>query len=218
VEAQLAGAKVITLHLREDRRHINDTDVERVKQVCQGKLNLEMAATAEMVSIARRVMPQMATLVPEGRLEVTTEGGLDVAGNLQSLRLTVQQLAEGGVGASAFVDPELEQIDAAAEAGFGWCELHTGPYAHAFDDAGGDMTAGPVVEELGKLRLAGQRVIERGMRLNGGHALNYRNIKPVLDLKGLEELHIGHSIISRAVFVGLRQAVAEMIALIDEGC
>ncbi len=217
VEAQLAGVKVITIHLREDRRHINDTDVERIKQVCQGKLNLEMAATAEMVRIARRVMPHMTTLVPEGRLEVTTEGGLDVANQLSVLTERVGLLKDAGISASAFTDPEPEQVDAAAKAGFEWCELHTGPYAHAFDEAGGDLQAASVVEELAKLRQAGTRVNEQGLRLNAGHALNYRNLLPILTLPGLRELHIGHSIISRAVFTGLRQAVIEMLDLIRRG-
>lgn len=215
VEGQLAGARVITLHLREDRRHIKDHDLDRMKQVTQVRLNLEMAATDEMVEIACRSCPQMATLVPEGRFEVTTEGGLDVAGQKDMLRRAVGRLNEAGIRVSAFIDPEISQVHAAAEAGFELCELHTGPYAHAWHAAGGVVDHPKVQAELQKLAQAGEAVRSANMSLNAGHALNYLNIGPVLTLPGLFELHIGHAIISRAVFVGLRQAVTEMVQLIE---
>lgn len=215
VEGQLAGAQCITVHLREDRRHIQDHDLARIKTVCQVKLNLEMAATPGMVKIARQTRPHMATLVPEGRREVTTEGGLDVAGQLKRLKQVVRQLRDAGVSASAFIDAEPEQIDAAAEAGFAWCEVHTGPYAHAYVAAGGDLSAPKAARELEKVADAGRRIIAAGMHFNAGHALNYLNVKPIAELPGLRELHIGHSIISRAVFVGLKEAVKEMLRLIQ---
>jgi len=214
VEAQLGGADGITMHLREDRRHIQDHDVERVKAMCHVKLNLEMAATAEMVDIACRVKPHLAMLVPEGRLEVTTEGGLDVAGQLQHLQAVVPRLKEAGMTVSAFIDAEAAQVDAAAMAGFDVCEVHTGPYAHAFFESGGDVDADAVRAEVARIGEAGRRIINANMRFNAGHALNYVNVGPIAALPGLRELHIGHAIVSRAVFVGLRQAVREMKRLI----
>ncbi len=213
VEAQLAGADAITMHLREDRRHIQDDDVRRVREACHIRLNLEMAATAEMVGIARKLKPHMATLVPEGRLEVTTEGGLDVAGQLMALKDVVGRLHDAGVSVSAFIDAEARQVDAAAVAGFDFCELHTGPYAAAYyKDAG--RSGGAWTAQLERLAQAGRRIVEAGMIFNAGHALNYVNVSPVAALADLRELHIGHSIISRAVFVGLRQAIHEMKALL----
>ncbi|MEX0774591.1 MAG: pyridoxine 5'-phosphate synthase [Phycisphaeraceae bacterium] len=213
VEAQLGGADGITMHLREDRRHIQDHDVERVAAMCHVRLNLEMAATAEMVKIARRLKPTLAMLVPEGRLEITTEGGLDVAGQLRRIKQVVAQLKEKGISVSAFIDAEDAQVDAAALAGFSTCEVHTGPYAHAYHAAGGSLDDAKVRHELEQVAAAGRRIVEAGMRFNAGHALNYRNVSAVAALPGLRELHIGHAIVSRAVFVGLRAAVAEMKAL-----
>ncbi len=210
VEAQLGGADGITMHLREDRRHIQDDDVERVQKMCYVKVNLEMAATHEMVEIARRVKPHLAMLVPEGRMEITTEGGLDVAGHLEQLKDVVGRLKDSGLEVSAFIDAEPVQIDAAAIAGFGLCEIHTGPYAHAFHAVGGDLSNPGLSAELKKVGDAGRRIIEAGMRFNAGHALNYRNVSPIAALPGINELHIGHAIVSRAVFVGLREAVVEM--------
>ncbi len=209
-EAQLGGADGITVHLREDRRHIQDHDVQRIQQMCQVKLNLEMAATNEMVDIACRIKPQLAMLVPEGRMEVTTEGGLDVAGQLDRMKQVVGRLRDAGLIVSAFIDAQAEQVDAAAEAGFSVCEVHTGPYAHAFFDHGRDAQSPPVAAELEKVARTGRRIIDAGMRFNAGHALNYVNVGPIAALPGVRELHIGHAIISRAVFVGLRQAVAQM--------
>lgn len=216
VEVQLAGAELITMHLREDRRHIQDHDLERVKASCQVRLNMEMAATDEMISIACRIRPHMCTLVPEGRQEITTERGLDVAGQCKQLRDVVARLKEAGIQVSAFIDAEARQVEAAAEAGFDFCEVHTGPYAHAFDAAGGDLNDRQVIVELSRLAEAGRKILNAGMRFNAGHALNYRNVQPVAALPGLSQLHIGHAIISRAVFTGLREAVLSMKRLITE--
>ena len=216
VEAHLGGADGITVHLREDRRHIQDRDVRRLRELVHIKLNLEMAATDEMVGIACDLKPEMAMLVPEGREEITTEGGLDVSGQEARLSRVVAQLADAGIVTSVFIDPEDRQVDAAARIGARVCEIHTGPYAHAFHARGRDPQSAPVVAELGKIREAGAAVLGRGMRFNAGHALNYFNVQPIAALAGVRELHIGHAIVSRAVFVGLREAVREMKGLIRE--
>lgn len=214
-EAELGGADCITVHLREDRRHIGDRDVDRLRVACNVRLNLEMAATDEMVAIARELRPHAVAIVPEGREEVTTEGGLDVAGQLDRITGIVKAL-EGRVGAiSAFIDPDPRQIDAARAAGFHACELHTGPYAEAFYSAGGDFLNPALTQALSLLVEGGQRICGHGMRFNAGHGLNYHNVKPVARLAGLSELHIGHSIVSRSVYTGLREAVAQMRTLID---
>ncbi len=210
VEAQLGGAELITVHLREDRRHIQDHDVERIKLMCHCNLNLEMAATDEMVTIARKIKPHLATLVPEGRREVTTEGGLEVAGQLKRMKSVVRRLNDAGIKVSAFIEADAKQIEAAAEAGFGLCEIHTGPYAHAFHDAGGDFGAAQLAAQLERIADAGRRIVAAGMCFNAGHALNYLNVRPIASLPDMGELHIGHAIISRAVFIGLREAVKEM--------
>lgn len=215
-EAELGGADGITVHLREDRRHIQDSDVERLKASVNVKLNLEMAATDEMVEIARRLKPQIAMLVPEGREEITTEGGLDVAGNLARMKQVVARLKDAGLIVSAFIDAEAEQVGAAADAGFDVCEVHTGPYAHAFSDAGGDFLFEALARELQSVREAGAAIVAHGMRFNAGHALNYANVQPIAALPGIRELHIGHAIVSRAVYVGLREAVREMKRLMVE--
>ena len=216
VEAHLGGADGITVHLREDRRHIQDRDVQRLRELTHIKLNLEMAATDEMVGIACRIRPEMAMLVPEGRHEVTTEGGLDVAGQEARLREVVARLADAGIITSAFIDAELPQVEAAARIGVRVCEIHTGPYAHAFYGGGRDAESPAVLAELDKVRLAGAAVRAAGMRFNAGHALNYVNVQPVAALPGIRELHIGHAIVSRAIFVGMREAVAEMKRLMRE--
>ncbi|MEN3372349.1 pyridoxine 5'-phosphate synthase [Dechloromonas sp. ZS-1] len=216
VEAHLGGADGITFHLREDRRHIQDDDVRRLKEATQMKLNFEMAATDEMVGIACRIRPQMAMLVPEGRHEVTTEGGLDIVGQESRLKDVIARLADAGISTSVFIDAELPQVEAAARIGAQVCEIHTGPYAHAFHDKGRDAEAPAVLAELAKIRQAGQAIRDLGMRFNAGHALNYYNVQPLARLAGVRELHIGHAIISRAVFVGLREAVREMKALMRE--
>ena len=214
VEAQLGGADGITVHLREDRRHICDQDVERLKLTTQIKLNLEMAATDEMVGIACRLKPEMAMLVPEGRHEVTTEGGLDVAGQEARLKDVVARLADAGIVTSVFIDAELPQVEAAARIGAKVCEIHTGPYAHAFYNQGRDEESPAVLAELAKVRAAGEAIRGLNMRFNAGHALNYYNVQPIAALAGIKELHIGHAIVSRAVFVGLREAVREMKQLL----
>ena len=213
VEAHLAGADGITVHLREDRRHIQDADVRRLKETTQIKLNLEMAATDEMVGIACGLKPEMAMLVPEGRHEVTTEGGLDIVGQEALPKGVIARLDDAGITTSVFIDAELPQIEAAARIGARVCEIHTGPYAHAFHDQGRDAEAPAVLAELDKIRVAGRAIRQLGMRFNAGHALNYYNVQPVARLAGIRELHIGHAIVSRAVFTGLREAVREMKAL-----
>ena len=215
VEAHLGGADVITVHLREDRRHIQDEDVRRLRDLTHIKLNLEMGATAEMVKIACGLKPEMAMLVPEGREEVTTEGGLDIAGQEKRLKDAVSRLADAGIVTSVFIDAEIAQVEAAHRIGARVCEIHTGPYAHAFHSKGRDAESEPVVAELEKIRRAGERIRALGMRFNAGHALNYVNVKPVAALPGIRELHIGHAIVSRAIFVGLREAVKEMKALMN---
>lgn len=216
VEAHLGGADGITVHLREDRRHIQDDDVRRLRDLTHIKLNLEMAATDDMVGIACGLKPEMAMLVPEGRHEITTEGGLDVVGQEAKLKLAVARLADAGIVTSVFIDAELPQVEAAARIGAKVCEIHTGPYAHAFHGRGRDAESPAVVAELEKIRVAGDAIRALGMRFNAGHALNYHNVQPVARLPGVRELHIGHAIVSRAVFVGMREAVREMKRLMRE--
>ncbi|MGE0314856.1 MAG: pyridoxine 5'-phosphate synthase [Lautropia sp.] len=216
VEAHLGGADGITVHLREDRRHIQDEDVRRLRDLTHIKLNLEMAATDEMVGIATGLKPEMAMLVPEGRHEITTEGGLDILAQEARLRQVVDTLTAAGIVTSVFIDADLAQIDAAARIGATVCELHTGPYAHAFHALGRDATSPAVVRELSRLKAGGERIASHGMRFNAGHALNYFNVQPVAALPGVRELHVGHAIVSRAVFVGIREAVREMKRLMRE--
>lgn len=216
VEAHLGGADGITVHLREDRRHIQDEDVRKLRDLTQIKLNLEMAATDEMVGIACALRPEMAMLVPEGRHEITTEGGLDVVAQEARLKEAVSRLADAGIVTSVFIDAELAQVEAAARIGARVCELHTGPYAHAFHAAGRDGESAAVLAELDKVRRAGDAIRGLGMRFNAGHALNYYNVQPIARLPGVRELHIGHAIVSRAVFTGLRDAVREMKRLMRE--
>ena len=216
VEAHLGGADGITVHLREDRRHIQDEDVRRLRELVHIKLNLELAATDEMVAIACRLRPEMAMLVPEGRHEITTEGGLDVAGQEAKLRGVVARFADAGIVTSAFIDAEVRQVEAAARVGVKVCEVHTGPYAHAFHARGRDAQSAPVAAELAKIRDAGAAIRALGMRFNAGHALNYFNVQPVAALPGVRELHIGHAIVARSVFAGLREAVRQMKALLRE--
>ena len=211
-----AGADGITVHLRGDRRHILDQDVRLLRESVTTYLNLEMAATEEMLDIAREAAPDAVTLVAERPDEITTEGGLDVAAQEGKLAKSVERLAAAGIGVSVFIDAELEQVEAAARIGARVCEVHTGPYAHAFHSKGRDPQSAPVVEELARIRVAGEAIRNAGMRFNAGHALNYFNVQPVAALPGVRELHIGHAIVSRAVFVGMREAVRQMKALIRE--
>lgn len=205
---ELAGADIITVHLREDRRHINDRDLKLLRQTVGTKLNLEMADTPEIVAIALEVRPEQVTLVPEKREEVTTEGGLDVRSRLDSLQAAAERFRRAGILVSCFIDPDFDQLAAAREAGADFVELHTGAYANA----AGEAAAG---WELEKLSSAAERGRKLGLRINAGHGLNYLNVKRILGLAGLEELHIGHSIISRAVFSGLDRAVREMLSLLS---
>ncbi|HEX9079441.1 MAG TPA: pyridoxine 5'-phosphate synthase [Desulfuromonadaceae bacterium] len=204
---ELAGAEGITIHLREDRRHIQDRDLEILRLTVKTKLNLEMAATQEMVRIALTVRPDQVTLVPEKRQELTTEGGLDVILNLKAITDAAKRLTDNGICVSLFVDPDQEQIKAANKTGADYIEIHTGSYAEAF----GTPRMG---QELEKIDTAIKLAAKVGLGINAGHGLNYVNIKPVAALGGIEEYNIGHSIISRAVLVGLDRAVRDMVDLI----
>jgi pyridoxine 5-phosphate synthase len=214
VEAHLGGADGITCHLREDRRHIQDEDVRRLRELTHIRLNLEMAATEEMVGIACRIKPEMAMLVPEGRAEITTEGGLDIVRNEKIVSPAIKRLKDAGIVVSVFIDAELKQVEAAARVGASVCEIHTGPYAHTFHSKGRDAETSAVLAELKRIQAAGDAIRGLGMRFNAGHALNYFNVQPIAALQGVRELHIGHAIVSRAVFVGMREAVRQMKALI----
>ena len=216
VEAHLGGADGITVHLREDRRHIQDDDVRKLRDLVQIRLNLEMAATTEMVGLACRLKPEMAMLVPEGREEITTEGGLDIVAREAALAGAVARLADAGIVVSVFIDAEIAQIEAAARIGAKVCEVHTGPYAHAFHAKGRDPESPAVEAELERLRAAGAAIRAAAMRFNAGHALNYVNVQPVASLDGVRELHIGHAIVARSLFVGLRDAVREMKGLMRQ--
>ncbi|MDX2273160.1 MAG: pyridoxine 5'-phosphate synthase [Cyanobacteriota bacterium] len=203
VLAELGGADGITAHLREDRRHIQDRDVRLLRQTVRTHLNLEMAATPEMVAIALDLRPDYVTLVPERRQEVTTEGGLDVVGQADSLKTIVEQLQSAGIPVSLFIDPHPDPITTAAQVGSQWVELHTGSYAEAKTPAIRSF-------QLKLLEEATQQARSLGLRVNAGHGLTYWNVAPVAAIVGMEELNIGHSIISRAVLVGLERAVREM--------
>jgi len=205
--AELGGADGITVHLREDRRHILDRDVRLLKETVACKLNLEMACEDEIVRIACDVRPDQATLVPERREEVTTEGGLDVVGQRNKVASAVRRLYDAGIAVSLFLDADLPQIAAAAELGVAAVELHTGPYALA---QGGD-----VERELARLVSAGAAIRQAGVKLHAGHGLNYRNTGPVARIEGMRELNIGHAIIARSIFVGLTEAVREMKRVMD---
>lgn len=210
-EAIAGGADGITVHLREDRRHIQDSDVARLKEVLAVPLNLEMAPTDAMVAIALATRPATVMLVPEGRHEVTTEGGLDVHGLQERLRGAVDVLRGAAIPVSVFIDAEERHVAAAARLGVAICEVHTGPYAHAFHDEG---SLGPRAQAaLGAVQATGDLIVQAGMRFNAGHALHPSNVVPVAQCRGVWELHIGHAIVSRAVVVGMRAAVAEMRAL-----
>lgn len=205
--AELGGADVITVHLREDRRHIQDRDVRVLKETVQVKLNLEMAAEQSITDFALEIFPHQATLVPEKRQEVTTEGGLDVVGNLDRVRRCVDQLHQKGIVVSLFIDPSEPQIEATKALGCAAIELHTGRYADA-------TSPSEQAKELAQLTRAGEFARKCGLHLHFGHGLTYRNVQPVAAIPGAEELNIGHSIVARAVMVGFTQAVREMRELI----
>jgi pyridoxine 5-phosphate synthase len=208
LEAEQGGADAITLHLREDRRHIQDRDVEMLRQLLQTRMNLEMAATPEMAVIAERIRPEDCCLVPERRAELTTEGGLDVAGNRPFLADCCARLAQAGVRVSLFIDPEVAQLEAAQAVAAPVVELHTGRYADAPDP-------GTRAVELERLRAAVRQGLSLGLQVNAGHGLNYHNVAVVAGIAGIRELNIGHAIIARALFCGLRQAVSEMKQLMN---
>ncbi len=206
--AESAGADYITLHLREDRRHIQDGDVVAMRRALRTRMNLEAAVTPEMIAFARRVRPHDACLVPERRAEITTEGGLDVAGKLKRVERACRELGAAGIRVSLFIDAEKRQIDAAISAGAPVIELHTGRYA----EARGSKQRSKALE---KIRAAAEYATGRGLRVNAGHGLNYDNVQPVAAIPQIRELNIGHAIVARSVFVGIGQAVREMKALMD---
>ncbi len=210
--AEQGGADGITFHLREDRRHIQDRDVEVLVKTVTVKTNFELAATDEVVSIACRVRPTWALLVPESRQEVTTEGGLDVRGDSGRLDTAIKRLKAEGILVSLFLDPDEAQVEAAADLGVDAVELHTGPYAYAAHPSGGHET---MLRELQRLRRVGQAAVNAGLRLHAGHGLNYVNVRSVAQLPSMIELNIGHAIVSRALMVGMREAVAQMRQILD---
>ncbi|MEJ2764056.1 pyridoxine 5'-phosphate synthase [Photobacterium sp. MCCC 1A19761] len=207
--AERAGADGITIHLREDRRHITDRDVRILRETIQTRMNLEMAVTDEMIQIALDTKPEFVCLVPEKREELTTEGGLDVAGQLEKIKAATAKLTEAGILVSLFIDADRTQIDAAVACGAPYIELHTGHYADAQTDA--EQQA-----ELKKIAAAASYADDQGIKVNAGHGLTYHNVKPIAALPELYELNIGHSIIGRAVFDGLQTAVADMKAVMLE--
>ena len=206
--AESAGADYITLHLREDRRHIQERDVVAMRKALKTRMNLEAAATSEMIAFARRIRPHDVCLVPERRSELTTEGGLDVAGKLGSVKRACQDLRRAGIRVSLFIDADRRQIDAAVAAGAPVIELHTGSYAEAGSSAGQR-------KQLEKIRAAAAYAAGRNLHVNAGHGLNYANVRPIAAIAHIRELNIGHAIVARSVFVGMAQAVREMRALID---
>jgi pyridoxine 5-phosphate synthase len=208
VEAELAGAHGVTVHLREDRRHIQDRDVRLIRQTIRTSLNLEMADAPEIVAFAEETRPNEVCLVPEKRQELTTEGGLNVAGASKSFPRTVARLKKAGIIVSLFIDPVSEQLRAAADVGAHFVELNTGTYANASNET-------EVAAQIKKLTQAAELAHKLGLRINAGHGLNYQNTSGILAVPYLETLNTGHAIISRALFVGLRQAVREMLSLMN---
>ncbi|GAQ95282.1 pyridoxine 5-phosphate synthase [Thermodesulfovibrio aggregans] len=208
--AILGGADGITVHLREDRRHIQDRDLRVLREVVPCELNLEMAATEEMINIALNIKPDMVTLVPEKRQELTTEGGLNVIDNKQSLKEAVARIKDGGIPVSLFINPDRASIECSKEIGADMVEIHTGYYS--------DTKGLNQLKELERIKDAVAYSLSIGLKTNAGHGLNYYNVKPIAAIKGLRGLYIGHSIIARAVLVGIERAVREMKNLIREAC
>ncbi|WP_211454555.1 pyridoxine 5'-phosphate synthase [Collimonas antrihumi] len=206
LQAEEAGADVITLHLREDRRHIKDADVEIIRPQLRTRMNLEAAVTQEMIDFSCKIKPQDSCLVPERRHELTTEGGLDVVRYFTQVQAAVRQLQAEGIRVSLFIDPEADQIQAAAEVGAPVIELHTGRYAEAHDEAGQRS-------ELERVQIAVQEGVKRGLRVNAGHGLHYTNTQAIAAIPDIAELNIGHAIVAHAVFVGWKAAISEMKAL-----
>ncbi len=209
IEAEQAGADSITLHLREDRRHIQERDVRMLRDILQTRMNLEMAVTDDMLAFAEQTRPEDCCLVPERREELTTEGGLDVAGQLPRIRDACARLKQAGVRVSLFIDADPDQVSAAAETGAPCIEIHTGHFA----DASGSLAQ---AEQLADIVLAVQQGIDAGLTGHAGHGLHYHNVKKITAIPGVRELNIGHAIIARAVFTGLSSAVAEMKRLMQE--
>ncbi|ART82948.1 pyridoxine 5'-phosphate synthase [Oceanisphaera profunda] len=207
--AELAGADGITVHLREDRRHIIDRDVEILSDTIQTRMNLEMAVTDEMLDIACRIKPAFVCLVPEKREEVTTEGGLDVAGQLDKVTAAVQRLSKAGIKVSLFIDAEHNQIDAAVATGAPFIEIHTGHYANAVSEE--EQAA-----DVQRIAAAATYAHKAGLKVNAGHGLHYHNVKPIAAIPEMHELNIGHAIIARAAFDGLEKAIRDMKRLMQE--
>lgn len=205
---EMAGAHQITVHLRQDRRHIQDKDVERLREVLLVRMNLEMAAVPEIIKIAHRIAPYTVCLVPENRQEVTTEGGLNVSKQKDGLKKVVDEMHEKGIKVSMFVDPDIEQVHASAEIGADSVELHTGAYANAEREK--------IKKELERLYEAGKVANQLGLALHAGHGLTVRNLEPVAKIPGLKEVNIGHDIIARAIFIGLDSAVKEILAILEK--
>ena len=205
--AEQAGADGIVVHLREDRRHVNERDLRLLRELISTKLDMEMAATEEIIKIACDVQPELATIVPEKRLELTTEGGISVIDNVTLLRDTIKELHKANVEVSLFIEPYIEQIDAAAEIQADFIEIHTGVFANAESEE-------EQFDELEKIRLGAKQAKKLGLGVNAGHGLNYQNIKIFKELKDIDEVSIGQAVIARAVFVGLKEAVQEMIRLV----
>jgi pyridoxine 5-phosphate synthase len=204
---ELAGAHQITVHLRQDRRHVQDRDVELLSQVLQVRLNLEMAAVDEIIGIAHRIRPQSVCLVPENRQEVTTEGGLDVASQKKRLAEVVKGCHGQGIKVSMFIDPEFEQVDASATIKADSVEIHTGAYANASGDK--------QLAEIGRTAAAAEHAIDAGLAFHAGHGLTVRNLAPIAAIPGLREVNIGHDIIARSIFIGLGNAVQEILDILQ---
>lgn len=206
--AEHAGIDGIVVHLREDRRHINERDLRLLREMVTTKLDLEMAAVPEIIKIACDVQPELATLVPEKRQELTTEGGLNVIDNIEQISSAIQQLHSANIAVSLFIEPDIDQINAAAEINTDMIEIHTGHYANA-------ATEDEQLDELERIRLAARHAKKLGLGVNAGHGLNYVNIKQFIEIKDIDELSIGHAVIARAVVVGIKEAIQEMKKLID---
>ena len=210
IMAELAGCDGIIVHLREDRRHIQFRDLELLRKILKTRLNLEMAATPGMIKIALSIIPDLATFVPEKRQELTTEGGLDVIAHQRKIAHAIKTLHRKGIPVSLFVNPDVHQVETAKACGADFVEIHTGIYSEA-------RTENAIAREKKRIAQAIDKAAHLGLRVNAGHGLNYQNIKPLLELKGIEEFSIGHSIIARAVLTGMDQAVRDMISIIKSG-
>ncbi|MCX6173860.1 MAG: pyridoxine 5'-phosphate synthase [Ignavibacteriales bacterium] len=205
--AEQYGVDGIVVHLREDRRHINERDVRLLRELITTKLDLEMAAVDEIIKIACDVQPELATLVPERRQELTTEGGISVLDDIKNIRTTIQRLHDAEISVSLFIEPDINQIDAAAEINADFIEIHTGHYANAIGEE-------DIFDELERVRIAAKHAKKLGLGVNAGHGLNYNNMKEFVAISEIDEVSIGHAVLARAVFVGVEQAIKEMIALV----